>query len=94
MAAERERKTWASSCTPNPRGIVAKPKLPIALTLQSATTRPSAPPITNSTRLSMINWRNNRPRLAPSAERTASSRSRADRGAREQVGDVGAADEQ
>ncbi len=55
---------------------------------------PSAPPISDSTRLSVSSWRMMRRRPAPSAERTASSRVRT-RGARQQqVGDVGAADQQ
>ena len=56
--------------------------------------RASTPPMVDSTRLSVSSWRMMRRRPAPSAERTASSRVRT-RGARQQqVGDVGAADQQ
>jgi hypothetical protein len=46
-------------------------------TSHHATTSPSAPPATPSTTDSVSNWRTSRPRPAPIAERTASSRWRA-----------------
>ena len=55
---------------------------------------PSAPPMSDSTRLSVSSWRTTRPRPAPSADADRQL-ARAHRGARQQqVGDVGAADEQ
>jgi hypothetical protein len=48
-----------------------------ALTASEASTSPAAPPITESTTLSVSSWRTSRPLPAPNATRTATSRSRA-----------------
>ena len=56
--------------------------------------RPSAPPISDSSRLSVRSWRMMRTRSAPSARRTAISRRRAGRARQQQIRDVHAGDEQ
>ena len=56
--------------------------------------RPSAPPPTESSRLSVSSWRTRRPRPAPSATRTAISRCAVGAAHEQKVRDVRARDEQ
>ena len=69
--------TTQSTRTSSSRASSAGKKEGRASTVHSANSSPRAPPATPSTRLSVSICRSTRPRLAPSARRTATSRLRA-----------------